>query len=362
MDSLPPITGEDPAFLDVIERVSALAQVEKPCLIVGERGTGKELFTSRVHYLSPRWENTLLKVNCAALTETLLDTELFGHEAGAFTGAVRRHVGCFERADGGTLILDEIASASLAVQEKILRVIEYGELQRVGGNETIEVDVRIVAASNVDLPGLAERHEFRPDLLDRLAFDVVTLPPLRARPADVMPLALNFAVDSSRELGRELFPGFSRAAEDALLAYAWPGNVRELKNVVERSLYRTPPDELVDDLVFDPFESPWRPGAVLQMRPEEGRPDAALARVPGPSAEPSLSAAIQPEPALLGQGQASVRERAEDLGYTTVVADFERQLLQDALTANEFNQTATAQALQLSYHQLRRLIKKYDLV
>ena len=158
---------------------------------------------------------------------------MFGHEAGAFTGAVRAHVGHFERADGGTLVLDELGTLSLRMQEKILRVSEYGELQRVGGSETISVDVRIVGSTNVDLQALSAAGRFRDDLLDRLAFDVVTIPPLRERVEDVLPLAYAFALNMVRELELPLFPGFSPKASSSLLRHDWPGNVRELKNAVE---------------------------------------------------------------------------------------------------------------------------------
>jgi psp operon transcriptional activator len=167
--------GSSPAFLDMLEQVSRLASLDRPVLVIGERGSGKEVIAARLHYLSPRWERPLVRVNCAALNEALLESELFGHEAGAYTGATRRRPGRFELADGGTLFLDEIANASPAVQEKLLRVIEYGTFERVGGNETLAVDVRVVAATNIDLPAAAAAGRFRADLLDRLAFDVVTL-------------------------------------------------------------------------------------------------------------------------------------------------------------------------------------------
>src|SRR3954465_14679598 len=170
------LIGSDPAFQAVLEQVSRLAPLDRPALAIGERGAGKELIAERMHYLSRRWEGPFVKVNCAALSETLLETELFGHEAGAFTGARGRHRGRFERADGGTLFLDEIAAASARVQEQVLRVIEYGEYERVGGESVLTTDVRVVAATNVDLPALAAQGGFRADLLDRLAFDVVTLP------------------------------------------------------------------------------------------------------------------------------------------------------------------------------------------
>src|SRR5690349_14120398 len=179
--SLPPLLGESPAFLEMLAQVSRIAALDRPVLVVGERGTGKELVAARLTFLSPRWDKPFIKLNCAALAESLLDSELFGHEAGAFTGAARRRPGRFELADGGTLFLDEIANASLAVQEKLLRVIEYGSFERLGGSDTVSVDVRVIAATNADLPGRVGAGSFRADLLDRLAFDVVMIPPLRER-------------------------------------------------------------------------------------------------------------------------------------------------------------------------------------
>jgi psp operon transcriptional activator len=324
---LPPLVGEAPAFRAALAQVSQLAALDRPVLVVGERGTGKELVAARLTYLSPRWDKSFVKLNCAALAEGLLDSELFGHEAGAFTGAARRRLSRFEIADGGTLFLDEIATASLAVQEKILRVIEYGSFERVGGNEVHHVDVRVVAATNADLPALAEDGHFRSDLLDRLAFDVVTVPPLRERAEDVPLLAEHFARGMTRELGREVFRGFTQAALDRLMAYRWPGNVRELKNVVERSLYRWPyPGAPIDDIVFDAFASPYRPSA--------------------PAAAPAPPAAH--EPAAPG----------DFLGH---VAGFEQKLLAEALAANRFNQRRTATALGLTYDQLRHYLKKHAL-
>src|SRR5262245_8772260 len=253
------LIGEAPSFLAMIEQVSRAAPLSKPVLVIGERGTGKELIAARLHYLSGRWEQPFIKLNCSVLTETLLESELFGHEAGAFTGADRRHVGRFELADDGTLFLDELATIPLRMQEKILRVIEYGEFERVGGSETLRVDVRIIGATNEDLPSLARAERFRRDLLDRLAFDVITVPPLRARREDILTLAEHFAVNVSAELKRAYFPGFAPAAREMLLAYEWPGNVRELKNAVERSIYRSAdPDAPVTHIELDPFASPYR--------------------------------------------------------------------------------------------------------
>ena len=363
MADLPSILGEDPAFLEVEAQISRLAAIDRPCLVIGERGTGKELLATRLHYLSPRWDGPLVKVNCAALSESLLDTELFGHEVGAFTGAQRQHVGRFERADGGTLLLDEIASASAAVQEKVLRVIEYGEMERVGGRRTIQLDVRVIGAANVDLPSLARSGAFRADLLDRLAFEVVTLPPLRARPADIMALAHAFALEITQVLGRDAFPGFGPRAEKRLLAHPWPGNVRELKNVVERAVYRSvSSDAPVDAVVIDPFDSPWRPppGGPEDAEPAHRTPahrgtgDAGASAGfihPGGHGHAGEDAPI----GLAGAGDGS-------MDFTIEVARFERGLLERALRAARHNQRDAARALGLGYHQLRRLLKKHALV
>jgi psp operon transcriptional activator len=322
-----PLIGESRAFLDVLEHVSRVAQLNRPVLVIGERGTGKELIAARIHYLSPRWDRPFVKLNCAALAESLLETELFGHEAGSFTGATRRRLGRFELANEGSLFLDELASTSDRVQEKVLRVIEYGELERVGGNETIRSDVRIIGATNEDLPQLAEEGRFRADLLDRLAFDVITLPPLRERPEDIMPLAQHFAVKMAGELGLEVFEGFSDGAREQLAEYAWPGNVRELKNVVERAVYSAlGEDKLVEDIVFDPFNSPWRPGAREPL-----------------TTEPSTSAP------------------AEAYEFKEHIQQIEIDLLNAALEQNRFNQKKTAEYLGLTYHQLRGYLRKYEL-
>src|SRR6201997_5044496 len=310
---LPPLGGEAPAFRAALAQVSQLAALDRPVLVVGERGTGKELVAARLTYLSPRWDKPFVKLNCAALAESLLDSELFGHEAGSFTGATRRRLSRFEIADGGTLFLDEIATASLAVQEKILRVIEYGSFERVGGNEVHHVDVRVIAATNVDLPALAEGGRFLSDLLDRLAFDVVTVPPLRERVEDIPLLAEHFGRGMTRELGRAVFRGFTAPALAQLMSYRWPGNVRELKNVVERSLYRWPrPEAPVDDVVFDPFASPHRP---------------ASAEAVPPAAPPSAA-----------------EFAATTSDFLQQVAGFEQQVLVEALSANRFNQRRTAAA------------------
>ncbi len=324
-----PIIGQSPAFLAVLEHVSRAADLDRPVLIIGERGTGKELIADRFHYLSGRWEEPFLKVNCATLAEPLLDSELFGHEAGAYTGAIHRHPGRFERAGRGTLFLDEIGSMSGRLQEKLLRVIEYGEYERLGGSKTLQSRARILGAANQDLPELTAQGLFRADLLDRLAFDVITLPPLRDREEDILLLAEHFALGMTGELKREYFPGFSDSARERLLRYHWPGNVRELKSVVERAVYHCSEDRLIEDIVFDPFASPFRPQ---------------------PSAPPVT--------------EQNEQERSES--GTAVPTDFkahiraqEREILARALEKNRFNRRKTAERLGLSYDQLRGYLKKY---
>ena len=323
------IIGEAPVFMEMLEHVSRAAPLDKPVLVVGERGTGKELISSRLHFLSERWEQGLVKVNCAALTESILESELFGHEAGAFTGAQRTHIGHFERADGGTLVLDELATITLRMQEKILRVIEYGEIQRVGGSDTIRVDVRTVGSTNADLQALAAAGEFRKDLLDRLAFDVITVPPLRERPEDIMTLAHAFAVNMASELRWSYFPGFSPRAASALLKYRWPGNVRELKNTIERSVYRSAnPERVISSIAFDPFDSPFK------LASDDRKP----AAVATPRRAPLLPTDL-----------------------TQRLRDTERDLLLAALDRARFNQRMAADLLGLSYHQLRGKMKKYGI-
>lgn len=344
---LPPLLGESSILQEMLAHVSRAAPLDRPVLVIGERGTGKELIAARLHFLSRRWDADYVKLNCAALAESLLETELFGHEAGAFTGAARRRAGRFELADGGTLLLDEIANASLAVQEKILRAVEYGEFERVGGNATVSVDVRVVGATNIDLPAAADAGGFRHDLLDRLSFDVITVPPLRARGDDVLLLAGHFARSIAVELGWGGFAGFSESARDQLMAYAWPGNVRELKNVVERAVYSaTEPDAPVDAIIFDPFASPWRPAAAGRREPDADKRQA--------SSDSSIVAVSDSVPAL--------PDAARPFDYRATLADIEARLLAEALAANRHNQRATAAHLGLSYHQLRHALDKHGLL
>lgn len=335
------IIGSSAAFLDLMDRISRAAPLDRPLLVIGERGTGKELIAARLHYLSNRWNKPFQKMNCAALAETLLESELFGYEQGAFTGARGRRAGRFEAADEGSLFLDEIGTMSMSAQEKLLRVIEYGEFERVGGTETISVDVRVIGATNIDLPAAAEAGEFRHDLLDRLAFDVLTVPPLRERREDIMTLANHFGRNMARELEWLTFPGFSEVATEAMMDHHWPGNVRELKNVVERAIYRAwDGEQPVCDIVFDPFDSPYRPK--VKRNRKAAPAEAAPAPAPAAPAKPALP-----------EGPFDLREE---------MSAQEKRLLEHALRENRFNQRAAADYLSLSYDQLRHALKKHALL
>ena len=338
--------GSSLAFLDAVERASRAAPLNRPVLVIGERGTGKELIAERLHHLSSRWAGPLVTMNCAALPENLIEAELFGHEAGSFTGAAKTRHGRFEEADGGTLFLDELATLSSPAQDRLLRAVEYGEVTRIGASKPISVDVRIVAATNEHLPRLVDQGRFRPDLLDRLSFEVVTLPPLRARQGDIPLLAEHFGRRMGVELDWSNWPGFDAAAMRSLETYSWPGNVRELRNVVERAVYRhEDPERPIDQIQFDPFASPW--AAALGGGGEPHLPPV------GMTAEPAAGESQPSAPAPM----------PEEVGdFRSAVTAFERRILEDALARNRYNQKATATALGLSYDQLRHALKRHELL
>tara|TARA_R110000782_G_scaffold78276_9_gene155726 strand:- start:161771 stop:162856 length:1086 start_codon:yes stop_codon:yes gene_type:complete len=329
--------GQSSTFLDAIELAGRAAALDRPVLVVGERGTGKELIAQRLHHLSARWDKPLVIMNCAALPETLIEAELFGHEAGAFTGAARARSGRFEEAHGGTLFLDELGTLSMAAQERLLRVIEYGEVTRIGASRPLDVDVRIVAATNENLPVAAEKGSFRADLLDRLSFEVITLPPLRAREGDVPMLIEHFGRRMASEIGWREWPGFCPEMMAQLEAYSWPGNVRELRNVIERAVYRWNDEGApIAEIALDPFASPWAP---LSVSPVEEKPKA--------TASSSLAALPAPQD-------------VDDL--RGAVAAYERSLVERALDRHRHNQRAAAKALKLSYDQFRHCLRKHGLL
>jgi psp operon transcriptional activator len=324
--------GQSEIFLEFQERLSRVAPVNRPVLLLGERGTGKELAAQRLHYLSNRWQGPLITLNCAALSSSLIESELFGYEKGAFTGAVQRRAGRFETADGGTLLLDEIGNIPLQVQEKILRVVEYNTFEPVGSSESIEVDVRIIAATNADLKALANKNMFKQDLLDRLSFEVLVVPPLRQRREDILLLANSFAVRMAVELGREQIPQFTNGAMRVLESYSWPGNIREIKNTVERAVYRS--DSLkIAEIVLDPFRSPDEPVTA------------------GPAA--AQSDARQRSPSTNGLAGKPLKEAVWELKV---------RMLENALAKAKFNQKKAARNLGLTYHQFRGLYRQYQMI
>ncbi len=339
--TMPEALGQSEVFFEFQEKISKVAPVERPVLILGERGTGKELAASRLHFLSKRWQKPVVTLNCSALTPTLIGSELFGYEKGAFTGARGRQVGRFEKANQGTLFLDEIGTIPMEVQEKILRVVEYGSFERVGSSRSVNVDVRIVAATNADLPLMATQGRFKQDLLDRLSFEVIYVPPLRDRKEDIMVLASHFAGRMAFELGWEMIPEFSPSAVKTLQVYDWPGNIRELKNVVERAVYKSAGGK-ISEIVFDPFDSPYGKRLFKAAGHHAGVDSA------GPS--------------FMDENSKTMDQRIIDImdkPFKEAVSALELSLLKTALSECRYNQKKAAKKLSLSYDQLRGLVKKH---
>jgi psp operon transcriptional activator len=336
--------GESEAFLTLQEQISRAARTNRPVILIGERGTGKELAAARLHLLSTRWNQPYATLNCASLTPTLIESELFGHEAGAFTGAIRQRKGRFEWADGGSLFLDEVANIPMTAQEKILRVVEYGQLERVGGQKSIQINVRLISATNVDLLTLAREGQFRQDLLDRLSFEVITLPPLRERVGDIPVLARHFATRMSSEMKYKEAPPIPDEVMLQLVEYEWPGNIRELKNVVERMIYRCGGGP-VDEIVFDPFDSAYTPCGPLKG--STPLPD------PLHSTEPDV---VNGEKQVISMNGNNNRD---SMPLNDAVRDYEIHRLQQALKSTRFNQRQAADKLGLTYHQFRGYYRKY---
>lgn len=321
--------GQSDAFLEMQEKLSAVATINRPILILGERGTGKELAASRIHFLSKRWQNTFITLNCAALNSSLLESELFGHEAGSFTGAVSKRLGRFEMAHEGTLFLDEIGNMPMVVQEKILRVIEYSSFERVGCSVPIQVDVRIIAATNVDLPALAKKGEFKQDLLDRLSFEVVTLPPLRKRKEDILLLAQHFAAQMAIELGLPEVPLFSDNVKAQLYDYDWPGNIRELKNAIERAIYKNDTSTLTN-IIINPFQQQYKIKSSTNINKSEKN-----------------------------ESNTQISPVNFNIPLSKAIENIELKYIQHALLLSQYNQKKAALLLGMTYNQFRGLFRKY---
>jgi DNA-binding NtrC family response regulator len=309
------IVGNSPSVRSVVEAAQRAAKSDASVLLLGESGTGKELFARSIHQWSPRCAMPLIVINCVALTETLLENELFGHERGAFTGADRQQKGKLEMADGGTVFLDEIGDMSLPLQAKLLRVLQDREFQRVGGSKTVSVNIRIIAATNKDLRQAVRAGQFREDLYFRLNVVTLTLPPLRERSGDVAALAQFFLERHTRDAKR---PGMalSAAALDALTRYTWPGNIRELDNVIARAVVLSPKDII----------------------------------------EPEMLALLADDAALRRRDDASLPYL--NLPYHESMEQHSRYIIARAMELAEGNQTKAAESLRLQRTYLARLLKQ----
>ncbi len=321
------LRGDSEKMRAVFRQIDQVAASTLSVLIVGESGTGKELVAQTLHELSGRRRHEFVAINCAAIPETLLESEIFGHERGAFTGAVQRKIGCFEMAHRGTLFLDEIAEMNESLQAKLLRVLQEQRFRRVGGREVIEADVRVIAATNRDPRKAIAEGKLREDLYYRLNVFTIVLPSLRERPEDVRPLARHFAVQYAARTGTTV-PAFDRAAMDALIAHSWPGNVRELKNAVERAA-------LLSD-----------GGTIL---PEHLPPEVLASRPAAPPAGPAPSADGEPGTPVLTMVLGSTMDEVE------------RETILKTLEYTRGNKTQAAKILGVSLKTMHNKVKKYRL-
>jgi transcriptional regulator with PAS, ATPase and Fis domain len=334
---LPGIIGAGPAMQKVFRVTRQAAKSDASVILLGETGTGKEVIAQALHRLSHRKAGPLIRVNCGALSENLLESELFGHVRGSFTGAIDNRTGRFEAAHMGSIFLDEINSTSLQLQVKLLRVLQEREFERVGDTKTVSVDVRVIAASNRDLPELINEEKFREDLYWRLNVIPIHIPPLRQRREDISDLASHFLQFYSEANGRHVVH-IQEAAIQALQDYSWPGNVRELQNYMERAVVMAEGDELSVDLL---------PDVVL------GKAESKIGSLRGADLESLVHAVVE-------LGLQAAGEQAEDL-HSRIVSRIERELLIQVMNECNQVQTKTATRLGINRNTLHKKLKEHDL-
>ncbi len=315
------IIGQSHEMQEVYQLVEKVIKNEITVIIYGESGTGKELIANTIHYKGPRANGPMVKINCAAIPETLLESELFGFEKGAFTGALQRKIGKIEQANKGTLFLDEIGDMSLMTQAKLLRVLEEHKIERLGGNEVIDVDIRVIAATNQDLPKAVHEKRFREDLYFRLNVVPIFMPPLRTRKGDISLLTDFFVSENNSKLKKNI-RGVSRTVMKCLLSYEWPGNVREMENVMQRAVLLSSGDVITEDCL---------PAQIAEAVHRNGSDAGAMF-------------------------EGSLQEIVDN-----IAASAERQIIIDALERTNWSRTKTAELLKICRKSLHNKMKKYDL-
>jgi len=342
------LVGRSPVMLRLRQLIERVAPTDATVLITGENGTGKEMVARELYRRSPRRQNPFIRVNCAAVSENLIESEFFGHERGAFTGATERREGRFELANQGTLLLDEVSEIPAHLQAKLLRVLQEREFERVGGNRTIKVNVRILATSNRDLLGYVEKGAFRQDLYYRLNVFPVHVPALREHPDDIVPLADNFLARYAKKFGVKV-AGFSESARSAMAVYRWPGNVRELQNTIERAVILTEPGRLVSAAALGlPMVAGVGSGEALLSSPTEDYEPLGGAVAPEAGPESESTDGERPVVALQGQD-----------GAVRTIAELEKQAIKNALLQTSGNRTKAADMLGISIRTLRNKLQEY---
>jgi psp operon transcriptional activator len=342
------ILGESDAFIDMMEKISLMAKTNRPVFIYGERGSGKELVAQRIHMLSNRCFEEMITFNCGAFAQELIASELFGHEKGAFTGATQQKKGKVECAHASTLFMDEIANSSSAFQEQMLRVIEYGQIQRVGGSEVLEVDVRFIAATNEDPRRLIQENRFRADLLDRLSFGVIVVPPLRERKGDISILAHNFGNRMLNDMAQDDMVEFSDLALEQLEQHDWPGNIRELKNVIERTVFINQGPQ-ISQVHIDPWADV-NGGSITEL------PQSMAETSPVTQVVAKSSSSLQKE--LADQPNKHKMASMESENFNEAVQKLKVKMIRSALLKCGFHQTEAAKTLGMTYPQLRGHMKQ----